>query len=241
MSVRRGKSKVDPLAPHEETLLKLINAQKDHLKLFTLYFANAREADSPRVTEVDHAGLTLRYREKSFVSKSNDLVDKEIRIQFNNPAYDLEGAKKQIAVLVKEAKDVTSTKVDKTYVPPGREQPRLFIPPSLQTVVYGLGLWGILLAAGFYHNIPPKIGYYHYALGGHELFRGVAIGIGAIHVVEAVVAIIIGITSGMPMWVNLLVGLLTIPFGLSAIGPHVKCCKKKRLRDGRDQGGIVIG
>lgn len=104
MSVRRKtkSSSRDSLASHEAELLKYINAKTEELSLYAQYFANSKLPNSSKtkVVEIDGDGFTLQYVDKN----GEELVQKDVRIQFSSRITTVESCKDMLLQLSAEAR-----------------------------------------------------------------------------------------------------------------------------------------
>ncbi|KAJ3296680.1 hypothetical protein HK104_001359 [Borealophlyctis nickersoniae] len=227
MSVRNRKQtrQSDPVAPYEKELLEWLNNDPESLLVMCRYFANAKMALHPRAIDVDSAGFTLQYIDKNL---EGELVRKDVRVQFDEPAGTLEEAKRRIRAMMDEARKGFNLVVDKTYVPPGREPPRVFIPPEMAVCVVAAGLWSIFAAFAFQDRLPVRMEIWRIQMGGPEIFFNIVVGALVIHAVECLVALGVCVWARIPVGATIMWLLTILPLGLASLKPLVKTAVSRR-------------
>ncbi|KAJ3306817.1 hypothetical protein HDV03_003854 [Kappamyces sp. JEL0829] len=169
-----------------------------------------------------------------YVEKSVDagLQQKEVRVQWNTPATTKAGLEQEMRILVAEVKSALHMKVDKSYIPPGREgQLVLFENPStaeyLSTLVYWIFLF--LLTQPWF--IPQAVTDLVIQAGGSLVVIGnISFGIGLIHIGLALAVLVMGLNSEFPIDPLLKWSGLTLFFGFLTAGRAIKIAYKRKFQ-----------
>ncbi|KAJ3031752.1 hypothetical protein HDV00_008140 [Rhizophlyctis rosea] len=224
----RSRKQPDALAEHEQELLEYMNNKKQDLVLMAEYYAKAKFAYQCKATEIDRTGFTIQYMDKNM---EGELQQKDVRVQFQTPATNKETAKERIIATTKEARQALGLEIDRTYVPPGRKGPKLFVWPNSTMMQVIIFFWILCAVLAYVPKLPLRVELWRFNAGGPEQFQWLLFSAVIMHLVESVAIIGMGIYTKFPPRILLKWWLLSIPFGIAALGPFVKTAAKRKFAE----------
>ncbi|KAH6594221.1 hypothetical protein BASA50_006811 [Batrachochytrium salamandrivorans] len=228
MTQRRQPTNLKPT--EEASILKHWNSSSTlrlHLVQVAKYFANARTAEDPLMTDIDCAGFGLCYNE--YDADTGKLERMNMRIQYDRPVENADQIQTKLEQMIDEAKTVLSLKPKTDYVSPGASlnEKEFTMPPPLHFIYAAIG-WAILYSMAYVDTVPTTLEFVRGIIGGHQPCANLLFAIFIIHAIEAVATVAIGIWAEFTLSNILKWWFLTHIFGFATLGPVVRIAFRRR-------------
>ncbi|TPX36809.1 hypothetical protein SeMB42_g07035 [Synchytrium endobioticum] len=238
MASLRKRAGKDPISAFSAEICAHMNtSHADSVEAYARHFAAASAVYGARMAGIDADGFTVEYRE------TRDGPARDVRIQFDTPLASHEHARAVLVRMADEAVKAVGMDVSRGgrpnpaprgagSAPSAPAQPEqkngpywmqaMELPTAGAMIPY-VAVWVVAVYGAYGPPLPPTNraftlmeNWRHWA-GGPEIFARCVVALSALHALEAVVCIVIGMWSRVHPVVIVWYALSTLVFGVSAL------------------------